>query len=261
MGSPVTQTAQPGRQLELYISSPQACDYLADKKSQSIFISPDVKVTPGIYEYLIEVGFRRSGQHTYRPHCGTCRACIPCRVNAQDFKPSRSQKRLLRKNKDLTFKPVEASFSGEHFDLYSRYQAFKHPGGSMESFSQDEYKAFLCESFGNSIIYETRLNDQLIAISVTDVFSNALSAVYTFFDPDYSSRSIGTYCVLQQIDLASALEKKHVYLGYYIKDSVKMSYKANFRPIEMLIEGKWKPYTKESILPDQSASLDAPLSF
>ncbi len=94
------------------------------------------------------------------------------------------------------------------------------------------------KSFGNSIVYETRSDEQLIAVAITDVFSDALSAVYTFFDPDYSSRSLGTYSVLQQINATRQLNKVHLYLGYYIKDSVKMLYKANFRPIEMLIEGE-----------------------
>ena len=257
----MTTPSKPGRQLELYISSPQKCDYLTDQLAQSIFISPEIEVTPDIYEYLISVGFRRSGHYAYRPHCSACRACISCRVNVQDFKPSKSQRRLLVKNKDLLFRAVKAAFSQEHYDLYLRYQAYKHPGGSMEKFGTKEYQAFLCESFGNTLIYETYLENTLVAVSVTDVFSEALSAVYTFFDPDYSARSLGTYSVLQQIKATQAFEKKHLYLGYYIKDSVKMSYKANFRPIEMLIEGRWRSYNKKDQLPFQSASLHSILSF
>ncbi|HIF17482.1 MAG: arginyltransferase [Cycloclasticus sp.] len=257
----MTNTPQIGRQLELYISSPQACDYLKDNKAKSIFISPDVNITPGIYEHLISIGFRRSGQHAYRPHCDACRACISCRLDVNQFVPSRSQKRLMAKNENLIFKPLESTFSEEYYDLYKRYQSYKHPGGSMESFGPDEYKAFLCQSFGNNIVYETRLNGQLIAVAITDVFSDALSAVYTFFDPEYSSRSIGTYNLLQQINATKQLKKKHLYLGYYIKDSLKMSYKANFRPIEMFIEGEWTSYSKRADLPVQSASLDTPLSF
>ncbi|MDF1688790.1 MAG: arginyltransferase [Cycloclasticus sp.] len=253
--------SRPSRQLELYISSAQECDYLTDKKSQSIFISPDVTVTPGIYEYLISVGFRRSGAHAYRPHCSACHACISCRINVNHFKPSKSQKRILNKNKDLSFSSVQPTFSEEHYQLYLRYQRFKHPGGSMENFGIKEYQTFLCESFGNSLIYETRLDDKLVAISVTDVFSNALSAVYTFFDPEHSSRSLGTYSVLQQIEAVKRAKKTHLYLGYYIKDSAKMSYKSNFKPIEMLIEGHWQTYEKKEQLPDKSASLDSPLTF
>jgi arginyl-tRNA--protein-N-Asp/Glu arginylyltransferase len=250
-----------GQKLDLYISSPQACDYLERKEARNIFISPEVTVTPGIYDYLLGVGFRRSGHFAYRPHCTDCRSCISCRVDTQRFKLSKSQKRILQKNKQLTYSPVSAEFYEEHYALYMRYQTNKHPGGSMANFSTKEYKNFLCKAFGNSTMFETRLDGELLAVSVTDVFINALSAVYTFFDPDYSSNSLGTYCILKQIESAAAQNRQYVYLGYYIKDSNKMSYKANFRPIELLIEGEWQSYDKDSTLAIQSANIDSPLSF
>ncbi|PCI21479.1 MAG: arginyltransferase [Piscirickettsiaceae bacterium] len=248
----MTDTVQIGKRLDLYISAPQTCDYLADKQSQSIFISPDVTVTPKIYEYLISIGFRRSGKHAYRPQCSGCQSCISSRIDVQHFKASRSQKRLLLKNNDLTFKPTEALFSDEHYDLYLKYQAHKHPGGSMEQFGVNEYEMFICQSFGNSILYETRLGNKLLAVSVTDIFDNALSAVYTFFEPAFATRSLGTYSILQQIQGTKIQKKQHLYLGYFIKDSLKMSYKANFRPIEMLIKGEWKSYLKDEELPNAS---------
>jgi len=250
-----------GRQLELYISSSQPCDYLKEQLSKSIFISPNETVTPAIYEHLIRIGFRRSGQHAYRPHCDACRACISSRVNVNQFILSRSQKRVLSKNKDLSFKAIESAFSDEHFDLYLRYQSHKHKGGSMENFDRNEYNDFLCQSFGNSIVYETRLGEKLVAVAVTDVFSDSMSAVYTFFDPDYSPRSLGTYSVLQQISSTKHLEKLYLYLGYYIKDSLKMSYKASFRPIELLVEGEWVSYSKDVDLANQSAPIGSPVSF
>ncbi len=257
----MSDTNQARQKLDLYISSPQVCDYLEEKEAQNIFISPEVTVTPGIYDYLLSVGFRRSGHFAYRPHCSGCRSCISCRVDTQRFKQSKSQKRILQKNKQLTFNAVTAQFYEEHYQLYMRYQTYKHPGGSMAKFGAKEYKDFLCKAFGNNTMYETRLDGKLLAVSVTDFFANALSAVYTFFDPDYSSNSLGTYCVLKQIELAANENRQYVYLGYYIKDSNKMSYKANFRPIELLIEGEWASYDKESTLATQSASIDSPLSF
>ncbi len=249
------------QQLPLYISSPQSCDYLADKQSQNIFIAPDIPVTPDLYGHLLGIGFRRSGKHAYRPHCPACRACIPCRVDSTQFKPSRSQKRVLAKNNDLSFNAIRNDFSEQHFHLYQRYQAGKHPGGTMEHFNADEYQSFLCQSFGNSLVYETRLNDQLLAVSVTDVFSNALSAVYTYFDPAYASRSLGTYSVLKQIELAMNAGQQFVYLGYYIQASNKMAYKANFRPLQLLINGDWCSFNKGEELPMQNSCLDVPLSF
>ena len=257
----MTNTSRVGQQLPLYISSPQVCDYLANKQSKNIFISPDIEITPGIYQYLISIGFRRSGKHAYRPHCEHCRGCISSRINVHHFQLSRSQKRVLTKNKDLSFKPVKATFSDEHFELYSRYQSFKHPGGAMEDFGINQYQAFLCESFGNNLIYETRLNGKLLAVSVTDLFDDALSAVYTFFDPDVPARSLGTYSLLQQINSAKNDGRTYVYLGYYIRDSDKMSYKVNFRPIELLVDAVWQRYDKATELPIQSSSLDSPLTF
>lgn len=249
------------QQLALYVSSPQSCDYLTQQQSRSIFIAPDTNITAEIYEQLIARGFRRSGKHVYRPHCESCHSCISCRVNTSDFIPSRSQKRILTKNKRLSFIAQDASFSEQHYQLYLRYQTYKHPGGSMEAFSRNEYRSFLCESLGNSIAFETRLGDQLLAVSITDVFEQSLSAVYTFFDPDFSPLSLGTYSVLQQIKQAKSQHKAHVYLGYYVQDSIKMNYKANFRPLEMLIEGQWEAYPKAVNLPDKSSPLGSSLTF
>jgi len=245
------------QQLALYISSVQDCDYLAQQKSSNVFIAPDADVTPEVYEQLIYLGFRRSGQHVYRPHCKTCHHCISTRIDVNSFKPSRSQKRILAKNKTLTFTPLSADFSEQHYQLYLRYQAHKHPGGSMQEFGRSEYRSFLCESFGNSVVFETRLDDKLLAVSVTDIFSRSISAVYTFFDPEFASLSLGTYSVLQQIHYAKTQAKQHVYLGYYVKDSQKMNYKTNFRPIEMLIENRWLSFRKDNSLPEMSSPLDS----
>ncbi|MGB0238925.1 MAG: arginyltransferase [Cycloclasticus sp.] len=257
----MSQTFPIGRRLELYISSPQPCDYIKGNESQNIFISPEIKITPDIYQYLLTIGFRRSGSHAYRPHCATCRSCISCRIDVREFKPSKSQRRVLAKNSPVTFTSVPSKFIEEHYDLYLRYQAFKHPKGSMGRFRKLEYEEFLCQSFGHTLMYETRLDGKLLAVSVTDVFYDALSAVYTFFDPDYSARSLGTLSILQQIKAAKNRGKKHLYLGYFIQNSEKMAYKKNFMPIEMLIEGEWRRYFKGDELPDQSAPLDSAITF
>ncbi|MEW5056178.1 MAG: arginyltransferase [Cycloclasticus sp.] len=249
------------QQLALYISSAQNCDYLSEQQSRNVFIAPDAEVSPEVYAQLISLGFRRSGRHIYRPHCETCRRCISTRIDVNKFKASRSQKRILTKNKALTFKPISADFSEQHYQLYLRYQAHKHPGGSMQQFERSEYRTFLCESLGNSAIFETRLDDKLLAVSVTDLFALSMSAVYTFFDPEFASLSLGTYSVLQQIRYAQAHHKQHLYLGYYVRDSQKMNYKSNFRPLEMLIENRWLSFEKASDLPASSGSVPAAETF
>ena len=251
----------PPSQVALYLSPPQDCDYLPEEQAQNIFLPADTNITPAFYELLLEKGFRRSGNHAYRPHCSSCHACIPCRLNAFHFKPSRSQRRVLTSNQDLTFTVNPTAFNEEHYALYLRYQAFKHPGGSMQRFDRQAYQSFLCQSFGNSAIYETRLNHQLLAVSVTDIFADSLSAVYTFFDPDFAMRSLGTYCILKQIDAAKTQEKTYLYLGYYLTHSNKMAYKANYRPLELRVNDQWLSYDKGCNVPEQSASNGSPLTF
>lgn len=230
------------RSLPLYISSPQSCDYIDGETSQSLFISPDIKVDSGTYEYLLGVGFRRSGTFVYKPHCSDCDACKPSRVAVADFNLSRSQKRVRAKNKDLDIRCVEAGFNERHYQLYLKYQKSRHVGGSMENFDEKAYKDFLCQSLGESVFIESWLGDKLVAVALTDVFGNAVSAVYTFFDPDYSTRSLGTYSVLEQIEFAKSINKRFLYLGYYIQASQKMSYKKNFQPLELLHNEKWERF-------------------
>lgn len=230
------------RSLPLYISSPQPCDYLENEIAISLFISPDVKVDSSTYEYLLGVGFRRSGTYVYRPHCEACQACKPSRLQTAQFNPSRSQQRVVSKNKDIEVRCVEATFNEVHYQLYLKYQESRHTGGSMASFDEKLYKGFLCKSLGESVFIESWLDDKLIAVALTDIFQNALSAVYTFFDPDYSDRSLGTFSVLEQIRLARSINKRFLYLGYYIAESQKMSYKQNFKPLEVLEDEKWVPF-------------------
>jgi arginine-tRNA-protein transferase len=227
------------RSLPLYISAPQECEYLSDQEARSIFIAPEVEMNAELYAYLLSVGFRRSGKFVYKPRCEACQACIPCRLPVQCFKISRSQKRVLSKNTDVTVESICATFKEEHFQLYLKYQKHKHPGGNMQTFDEAAYKDFLCESFGDSVFLETRKDGRLLAVALTDVFPEALSAVYTFFDPDYVQRSLGSFSILKQIELAKQLGKEHLYMGYYIKDCQKMSYKSNFKPIEYYRSDEW----------------------
>ncbi|PHS71678.1 MAG: arginyltransferase [Cycloclasticus sp.] len=237
---------KPQRSLSLYISSPQACDYLDNNIAQNIFISPEEKIDSVTYEYLLSVGFRRSGEFIYRPHCKACQACISCRVPLSSFSLSRSQKRVLNKNKDLERKTVNAEFNDEHYALYLKYQRSRHAGGVMENFDEKAYKDFLCQSPGESVFIESWLNGQLVAVALTDVFQRSMSAVYTFFDPDHPTRSLGTLSVLEQIQCAQSLNKDYLYLGYYIQASKKMTYKANFQPLQLFENDNWVSY-KDSL--------------
>lgn len=230
----------PPLSIPLYVSVSHQCDYLPARQSQSAFIDPAQVISPDLYEYLLSVGFRRSGKFVYKPHCEGCQACIPCRLAVNTFKISKSQKRILNKNKDLTSTIIPSQFSQEHFDLYLKYQKYRHAGGSMEKFDQASYRDFICQSIGQGYFIETRLNGELVAVAVTDVYKNANSAVYTFFDPELQKRSLGTYSILKQIELTKEQKKLYLYLGYYIKECKKMAYKISFKPLEKYQNEQWQ---------------------
>jgi arginine-tRNA-protein transferase len=131
-----------------------------------------------IYNQLIQHGFRRSGGHSYRPHCQTCQACIACRIPVKQFRPNRSQQRCLKKNKDLVFSVVDACFTQEYFELYCLYLNSRHVDGTMANPAEEDFRQFLYSDWCDTQFIELRLDDQLVAIAVTDMMSDGLSAVY-----------------------------------------------------------------------------------
>lgn len=193
-----------------------------------------------IYNQLIQHGFRRSGGHSYRPHCKNCQACIACRIPVNEFVISHSQQRCLKKNRDLNFSVVTAGFTKEYFELYRHYLNSRHTDGSMANPDEEDFRHFLYCDWSDTQFIELRLNEKLVAIAVTDSISDGLSAVYSFFDPDLAKRSLGTYCILKQIEYAIELQQDYVYLGYWIENHEKMHYKSNFKPLQLCIDEQWQ---------------------
>lgn len=204
-----------------------------------MFIEPSVPLSPALYSLLLAKGFRRSGDHVYRPFCGECMACVPVRLEAAKFSPNRNQLRCWKKNAATRVQIKPGVFEPAHYDLYRRYQLARHAGGDMASSSPDDYINFLASSWCKSHFVEFWIDGKLVAVAVVDQVESALSAVYTFYEPDFSSFSLGTFAVLWQIQQARIWHCDYLYLGYWIKGCRKMAYKNQFRPLQGLIDNQW----------------------
>jgi len=225
--------------LNFFASTPEPCSYLDNRKAVSAFANPHMDMDMGTYNDLIQHGFRRSGGYIYRPHCPNCQECISVRIPVKQHQLSRNEQRVIRRNSDVNISSIQGKFREEHFDLYRRYINHRHNEGSMANPSKADYHRFLICDWTETLFFEFRKHRQLIAVAVSDVMSTGLSAVYTFFDPDYESRSLGHFAILEQIKEAQTRDLEFLYLGYWIKECNKMSYKRRYRPLEGYINDQW----------------------
>jgi len=227
-------------QLTLYSTPPHSCAYFTDHQATTLFVDPFFQDNSMFYNYLSKQGFRRSGQFLYRPHCQQCQQCISVRIPVHSFKPRRNQRRIWQKNQDLTVSAVGSYFKQEHFELYQRYLTHRHKNGGMDNPTPESYIHFLASDWAYTTFYEFRLQEKLLAVAVVDLLDDSLSAIYTFFDPDYAKRSLGVYAILWEIAESQRLNLKWLYLGYWIKDCRKMSYKTDYYPLEYYYQKKWQ---------------------
>lgn len=233
---------QPLCDLRFFVTTPHACSYLTDRQAATLFLDPAQTPDLDIYSHLTQLGFRRSGRHLYRPRCQECNACIPVRIPAASFQPSRSQRKIINRNADLTLTFVAADFDTAHYQLYVHYINQRHADGDMYPPSTEQYRNFLCQQRDYTQLMEMRLGDHLVGVCAFDVLRQGLSAIYTFFDPapELERRSLGTFAVLSLIAHTRRLDLPHLYLGYLIRESRKMAYKQNFHPLEQLDGDHWR---------------------
>lgn len=225
--------------LRFLVTPPHPCSYLHDREAVTLFVDPTSKVTGQLYSALSNLGFRRSGKHIYRPHCGSCQACIPIRIPVEAFVPRRKHRRILDRNADLEVELRDAEYRDEYFNLYAAYMTSRHADGDMYPPSPDQFESFLLSDWSDTRFVVFSQGPRVIAVAVTDVMNDGLSAIYSFFDPAQPRRSLGTNAILHQIRLAREMGLHYLYLGYWIEACRKMSYKSEYRPFEQYRGNRW----------------------
>lgn len=243
------------RRMKFYLTSPQPCPYLPGKMERKVFANLAVDGAVGLNDSLTRSGFRRSQTIAYRPACKTCGACRSVRIDVAAFQMSRRWRRVLGRNADLEREANPARATREQFRLLKRYLDQRHPGGGMTEMEIRDYAGMVDASPVHTAVFEyrNRLNGKpgddgvLQAAALTDVLRDGLSMVYSFYRPELADRSIGSFMVLDHVRLALELGLPYVYLGYWVRGSEKMGYKADFTPLEVFDGESWRPLREEEI--------------
>lgn len=233
--------AKLSRNVTLYYSAPAPCPYLSGRTERRIFAELNGPAAQSVYDQLTLVGFRRSLRYAYRPACPGCGACVPVRIPAAQFVMSRRWRRIMANNQDLTLRIRPAQATAEQYRLFARYQRERHADGDMARMDDADYRAMVELGALDSRIYELRdATGRLVAACLVDCLATGLSAVYSFYDPRLARRSLGSFIILTLIQQCAVLGLPYVYLGYWIADSRKMAYKAEFAPLEALSRDGWR---------------------
>lgn len=226
--------------VQLYLSPEHDCPYLEGKRSRNLFVDPYRTHSMPLYEALIDQGFRRSGDSIYRPDCNGCDQCIPMRIPVNEFRPRRIQRRVWNRQQSL-YQVIEqpTAFDPVQFELFQRYMLARHPDGGMEATSAEGYEQFLSSKWANSSNFAFYQEERLVAVAVTDILQQGLSAVYTFYDPELERNSLGVFCLLWQIEACKKRGLPWLYVGYWIPECRKMAYKKQYLPHQLFIDDHW----------------------
>jgi arginine-tRNA-protein transferase len=254
----------PTRQLRFFLTAPSPCPYLPGREERKVFAHLPMLDGPIVHDSLTQGGFRRSQNIAYRPACEGCSACVSARLPVGDYVFSRSERRTLARNAGSRRHIVEAEATREQFDLLRRYLLSRHAGGGMADMTWSDYVAMVEDTAVRTHLVEYRTTPDdggpgaLIACALVDRLCDGLSLVYSFFDPSTARDSPGSFMILDHLVQASALRLPYVYLGYWVRGSRKMDYKARFSPLEILDPGGWRLLSARDLA--ESANAEDPAS-
>jgi arginyl-tRNA--protein-N-Asp/Glu arginylyltransferase len=242
----------PPRTPQFYITAPQKCPYIKGKYERKLFTALYGRNTEQLNDDLSLQGFRRSQKVLYRPLCSDCSACLSIRVVVNEFEPSKSQRRVVSKNKLIVRIEKKAEATDEQFEIFKSYLNSRHLNGGMSNMDALEFSSMIGETNVQSRVFEYRTTrgegvDRLLAVCLTDTNRDGLSMVYSFYNPTYQHLSLGKFMILDHISLAQQLKLDYLYLGYWIRRNNKMGYKADYGPAEVYHKDKWTRLTKDNL--------------
>jgi arginine-tRNA-protein transferase len=236
---------------QFYLTAPSPCPYLPGHEERKVFTHLVGERAAELNDLLTHGGFRRSQSIAYRPACESCRACVSVRVIADEFQPTRSMRRVLERNADIIGEMRIGVPTSEQYSIFRSYLDSRHRDGGMADMTLLDYAMMVEDSHVETRVVEyrrrgpdSRINGRgagpLLAVALTDVLSDGLSMVYSFFESDHAARSLGTFMILDHIERARRMRLPYVYLGYWVQGSRKMDYKGRFLPQERLSPEGWR---------------------
>ncbi|MEW9808220.1 arginyltransferase [Mesorhizobium marinum] len=246
-------TQHPTQSPQFFLTAPSPCPYLDGQFERKVFTHLVGDKAPEMNDLLTQGGFRRSQNIAYRPACESCRACISVRILADEFRPTRNMRRVAQRNSDLIGEMHDAQPSTEQYSLFRTYLDARHRKGGMSDMTVLDYAMMVEDTHVDTKVIEYRKRGpdtfvtgrgvgELIAVALTDRMADGLSMVYSYFNPEFEDRSLGTFMILDHIERARAAGLPHVYLGYWVNGSRKMDYKVRFLPQEHLGPKGWDRY-------------------
>ncbi|MEM1374032.1 MAG: arginyltransferase [Pseudomonadota bacterium] len=231
---------------QFYVTAPQPCPYLEGRMERKLFTALQGDTAEMLNDSLSKQGFRRSQNVLYRPSCADCAACLSARINVAEFAPTRSQKRVSKRNAYLERRATAPWATEEQFELFRRYLDSRHADGGMADMDIFEFAAMIEETPIKSRVVEYHARaehgrEELTAVCLTDILDDGVSMVYSFYEPTLERQSLGTHIILDHVEIARETGLPYVYLGYWVPGSDKMGYKARFSGLEIYRGGQWQP--------------------